>query len=129
MVRGGGGEAEGEVQELQGEREGFRSGVRGCSMRERGGRGGEGTMPPSKSMVHGTRLRNCKIIERISPTSYAGTEMVCSPPLLSSPPPAGTEVVCVAQNDAVLEGLLTVFHVERSDDTEVMVNVQASTYV
>ena len=38
--------------------------------------------------------------------------------------PTGTEVTCVAQNDAVLEGLLTVFHVERSSDTEVLENVQ-----
>lgn len=34
----------------------------------------------------------------------------------------GTEVVCEAQNDAVLDGLLTVFHVERSTDT--LSNVQ-----
>jgi hypothetical protein len=26
----------------------------------------------------------------------------------------GTDVVCLAQNDALLDGLLTVFHVERS---------------
>jgi hypothetical protein len=26
----------------------------------------------------------------------------------------GTDCVCVAQNDALLDGLLTVFHVERS---------------
>jgi pyruvate kinase len=28
----------------------------------------------------------------------------------------GTDVVCVAQNDALLDGLLTLFHVERSSD-------------
>lgn len=28
----------------------------------------------------------------------------------------GTDVVCVARNDALLDGLLTVFHVERSSD-------------
>lgn len=34
----------------------------------------------------------------------------------------GTEVICQAKNDAVLDGLLTVFHVERSIDT--LANVQ-----
>lgn len=28
----------------------------------------------------------------------------------------GCDVVCVARNDALLDGLLTVFHVERSSD-------------
>ena len=28
----------------------------------------------------------------------------------------GSDVVCVARNDALLDGLLTVFHVERSSD-------------
>ena len=30
----------------------------------------------------------------------------------------------MAQNDAVLEGLLTIFHTERSSDTESLENVQ-----
>ena len=30
----------------------------------------------------------------------------------------------MAQNDAVLEGLLTIFHTERSSDTECLENVQ-----
>jgi hypothetical protein len=35
---------------------------------------------------------------------------------------AGPDVLCVAKNDAVLSGLLTVFHAERSFDT--VANVQ-----
>ncbi|GAX82387.1 hypothetical protein CEUSTIGMA_g9815.t1 [Chlamydomonas eustigma] len=36
----------------------------------------------------------------------------------------GTEIVCFAQNDAVLEGLLTVFHAEKSGNDMEMLNEQ-----
>lgn len=36
----------------------------------------------------------------------------------------GQDVVCIAKNDAVLDGLLTVFHAERSSDASVMLNKQ-----
>lgn len=34
----------------------------------------------------------------------------------------GTDVVCLAKNDALLDGLLTLFHVERSSDA--LLNMQ-----
>lgn len=45
-------------------------------------------------------------------------------PVIRALPPAhpGDDVICVAKNDAVLDGLLTVFHAERS--TEGLSNVQ-----
>lgn len=45
--------------------------------------------------------------------------MFCVVTVLGS---AGDDVICVAKNDAVLDGLLTVFHAERS--VEGLANVQ-----
>lgn len=57
----------------------------------------------------------------VGDTIYIGRYLVCGADsaslYLEVVRKEGTEVVCEAKNDATLDGLLTVFHVERSSDT------------
>lgn len=59
-------------------------------------------------------------------TVYIGRYLVCGADqaslYLTVKEVQGTEILCEAKNDAELDGLLTVFHIERSNDT--LLNVQ-----
>ena len=67
-------------------------------------------------------LPRCLCSVLLSATSHSLTHSLTHSPAAASA--AGKDVVCVAQNDAVLEGLLCVFHVERSGEAGNVDNVQ-----